>query len=104
MPRRMACARPGLAMSRSTMSMRPLPRSLPTEASSICRRPMFRASFASRCCYFFGVGDIDVAADTVKKGGGSIVHGPAEVPGGIYIIIGTDPQGAEFGLVGPRKS
>ena len=28
----------------------------------------------SRWRYYFGVGDIDVAADTVKKGGGSIVH------------------------------
>jgi predicted enzyme related to lactoylglutathione lyase len=54
--------------------------------------------------FYFGVADIDVAADTVNKGGGTIAHGPAEVPGGIFIIIGTDPQGAEFGLVGPRKS
>ena len=57
----------------------------------------------SRWRFYFGVGDIDVAVDTVKKGGGTIAHGPAEVPGGIFVIIGTDPQGAEFGLVGPRK-
>jgi len=60
------------------------------------KRPMWRL--------YFGVGDIDKAAEGVNKGGGTIMHGPAEVPGGIFIIIATDPQGAEFGLVGPRKS
>ena len=53
--------------------------------------------------FYFGVADIDAAADGVKQGGGTIMHGPAEVPGGIFIIIASDPQGAEFGLVGPRK-
>jgi predicted enzyme related to lactoylglutathione lyase len=28
--------------------------------------------------------------------------GPHEVPGGDYIIIGNDPQGAEFALVGKQ--
>ena len=54
--------------------------------------------------FYFGVGDIDKAAEGVKQGGGNVMHGPAEVPGSIFIIIATDPQGAEFGLVGPRKS
>ena len=30
--------------------------------------------------------------------------GPKEVPGGDHIVIGTDPQGAEFALVGARIS
>jgi predicted enzyme related to lactoylglutathione lyase len=33
-----------------------------------------------------------------------IHYGPAEVPGGVFIIVASDPQGALFGLVGPRKS
>lgn len=60
------------------------------------KRPMWR--------FYFGVGDIDEAAGKVTDGGGTIFHGPAEVPGGIFIIIAADPQGAEFGLVGPRKN
>jgi hypothetical protein len=28
--------------------------------------------------------------------------GPMEVPTGDYIVIGTDPQGAEFALVGGK--
>ena len=35
--------------------------------------------------------------------GGAIHYGPAEVPGGSFIIVASDPQGALFGLVGPRK-
>ncbi len=35
----------------------------------------------------------------VVAGGGTIAMGPQEVPGGDH-IIGTDPQGAEFALVG----
>ena len=33
-----------------------------------------------------------------------IHHGPAEVPGGVFIIVGGDPQGATFGLVGARRA
>jgi predicted enzyme related to lactoylglutathione lyase len=38
----------------------------------------------------------------VKANGGSITMGPHEVPGGDHIIIGKDPQGAEFALVGKQ--
>ena len=40
------------------------------------------------------------AADAVKASGGNVVMGPHEVPGGDRIIIGIDPKGAEFALVG----
>jgi predicted enzyme related to lactoylglutathione lyase len=53
--------------------------------------------------FYFGVEDIDAAADRVAAAGGTVQHGPAEVPGGTFIVIATDPQGAEFGLVGPRN-
>ena len=36
----------------------------------------------------------------VVAGGGTIPMGPQEVPGGDHIIIGKDPQGAEFALGG----
>jgi len=53
--------------------------------------------------YYIGVDDIDRAAKAVTDGGGQILHGPMEIPGGEYSLNGMDPQGAAFGLVGPRK-
>ena len=53
--------------------------------------------------FYFGVGDIDAAVAAVSRAGGTVHHGPVEVPGGVFIIVGGDPQGAAFGLVGPRK-
>ena len=53
--------------------------------------------------YYIGLDDIDRAARAVTDGGGQIVHGPMEIPGGEYSLNGMDPQGAAFGLVGPRK-
>ncbi|HPU16603.1 MAG TPA: VOC family protein, partial [Polymorphobacter sp.] len=52
--------------------------------------------------YYFRVPDIDAAVARVTAAGGSIADGPSEVPGGDHIIIGTDPQGASFALVGKR--
>lgn len=52
--------------------------------------------------FYFRVADIDVAARRTRDGGGTIVHGPAEVPGGMHVLVATDPQGATFALVGKR--
>ena len=41
--------------------------------------------------------------EAVTAGGGQILFGPMEIPGGEYSLNGLDPQGAAFGLVGPRK-
>ena len=54
--------------------------------------------------YYIGVDDIDRAHRAVTEGGGRIIHGPVEIPGGEFAIDAFDPQGAAFGLVGPRKS
>ena len=51
---------------------------------------------------YFGVDGIDAAITRITKGGGKVMHGPAEVPGGAWIIQATDPQGAFFALVGPK--
>jgi len=53
--------------------------------------------------YYVGVDDIDRAARAIADGGGKIMHGPMEIPGGEYSLVAMDPQGAPFGLVGPRK-
>ena len=53
--------------------------------------------------FYFGVDDIDAAAERVRAGGGKILEGPGEVPGG-WIARCEDPQGAMFALMGPRFS
>lgn len=50
--------------------------------------------------YYFRVPSIAKAKEAVEHGGGTVTHGPHEVPGGDHIVIGIDPQGAEFSLVG----
>lgn len=52
--------------------------------------------------FYFGVEKIDAAVERVTGSGGTILHGPAEVPGGAFIVQALDPQGAAFALVGPR--
>lgn len=54
--------------------------------------------------FYFGVADIDVAVERTKSGGGEVLHGPHEIPGGHFIIHARDPQGARFALVGPRRA
>ncbi|MBB3915046.1 VOC family protein [Rhizobium fabae] len=53
--------------------------------------------------YYFIVPAIDAAIDRVTSGGGKVVHGPMEVPGGSWIIQAMDPQGAFFCLVAPKR-
>lgn len=57
---------------------------------------------ASAWTYYIGVEDIDRAQGAVTAGGGQIVHGPMEIPGGEFALNGIDPQGAFFALVGPK--
>lgn len=52
--------------------------------------------------YYFRVPSIGRAKEAVERGGGTVINGPHEVPGGDHIIIGVDPQGAEFALVGGK--
>jgi uncharacterized protein len=53
--------------------------------------------------YYFNVGDIDAAVKRVGDGGGKIMQGPQQVPGGGWVAQAADPQGAAFALVGSRK-
>jgi predicted enzyme related to lactoylglutathione lyase len=49
--------------------------------------------------FYIRVADLDTAIEAVKAGGGQVLNGPMEVPGGDRIINGLDPQGAPFSLV-----
>jgi predicted enzyme related to lactoylglutathione lyase len=55
-----------------------------------------------RWLYYFGVPSIDRAAEIIAAKGGTILHGPSEVPGGAWILQAADPQGAIFAVTGPR--
>ena len=50
--------------------------------------------------FYFRVPSIAKAKETAEAKSGKIVMGPMEVPTGDHIVIGIDPQGAEFALVG----
>lgn len=52
--------------------------------------------------FYIGVDDIDRAHAAVTANGGTVTSEPMEIPGGEYAMNGIDPQGAAFGLVGPR--
>jgi predicted enzyme related to lactoylglutathione lyase len=52
--------------------------------------------------YYFCVDGIEAAIERVKAAGGQSLVGPQEVPGGAFIMMGIDPQGALFALVGGR--
>lgn len=66
--------------------------------------PLMPGTPVSMWSCYIGVDDIDRAAETVKAGGGQVIQGPHEIPGGEFFISGIDPQSAAFGLVGPRKN
>jgi hypothetical protein len=52
--------------------------------------------------YYFFTDSITAVEKRVREAGGTILFGPQEVPGGAYILNCLDPQGAMFGLVGPK--
>jgi uncharacterized protein len=54
--------------------------------------------------YYFHVPDVDAAMSKTKARGGQVLSGPHEVPGGDHIMIGADPEGVMFALVGRRGS
>ena len=50
--------------------------------------------------FYIRVPSISAAKEAAERGGGTIHMGPHQVPTGEYVVIGSDPQGAEFALVG----
>lgn len=51
---------------------------------------------------YIGVDNIDRGVAAVTDGGGKVLQGPHQIPGGEFSAICLDPQGVNFGLVGPR--
>lgn len=65
------------------------------------RGGMMRAMEGQRAAwlFYFVVSGLDAAFGRVQQGGGMVMHGPQEVPGGAWILQCRDPQGAAFALV-----
>jgi predicted enzyme related to lactoylglutathione lyase len=53
--------------------------------------------------FYFNVPSADQAVAKIEAGGGKVLHGPQEVPGGSWIVQGLDPQGAVFAVVAPKR-
>ena len=53
--------------------------------------------------YYFNVDAIDAAAARTTHGGGQVINGPMEVPGGAWIVQCVDPQGAMFAMVAAKR-
>ena len=65
--------------------------------------PLMEGMPVSAWSYYIGVDDIDRALTAVRANGGTVTNQPMEIPGGEFAMNAIDPQGAHFGLVGPRK-
>jgi len=53
--------------------------------------------------FYFNVDSIKAAIERVNAGGGKVLNGPMQVPGGSWIINAQDPQGAMFSLVSSKE-
>ena len=53
--------------------------------------------------YYITVAALDAATGKVTRGGGRILNGPMQVPGGMWIAQCMDPQGALFALVAGKR-
>ncbi len=62
------------------------------------RKPAELAQVPNNWALYFRVPDVDAAVERVGAGGGAIIYGPMDVPGGDRVLQATDPQGAVFGL------
>lgn len=51
---------------------------------------------------YFGLPSTPSAIEAVQDNGGTVHHGPQDVPGGAEIAICVDPQGAWFAFIGPK--
>jgi predicted enzyme related to lactoylglutathione lyase len=68
---------------------------------AIMQKPAHGPSFG--WLFYFGVSSVAAAKNAIEAGGGTILSGPQEVPGGQWIVVAGDPQGASFGVVGPKS-
>ena len=49
--------------------------------------------------YVFGVDSVAAASERLRAGGGTVINGPMQVPGGAWVVQARDPDGAAFSLL-----
>ncbi|MGZ5790930.1 MAG: VOC family protein, partial [Croceibacterium sp.] len=64
--------------------------------------PMIREGQQPMWVLYLGVDEIGRALEAAKANGGTVLHGPHEVPGGDHIFVASDPAGAMVAFVGPK--
>lgn len=52
--------------------------------------------------FYFGVRSASAAKFAIEENGGTVETDLHQVPGGDWVLIANDPQGARFGVVGPK--
>jgi len=52
---------------------------------------------------YFGVASVSKTLEVILAAGGTVQHGPTEVPGPAFVAACRDPQGAHFAIVGPNR-
>jgi hypothetical protein len=55
-------------------------------------------------CYYVHVDDVNQGVERARTNGGRVLVPPTEVPGGDWISILSDPQGAAFALHQAKKA
>ena len=69
---------------------------MPAVGGMVTKKP---ESPAPMWLYYFTVDGLDAAMERANAGGGKLLVGPHEVPGGQWIAQYVDPQGAKFAMV-----
>lgn len=54
--------------------------------------------------FYIGVRSASAARQAIERAGGRIERDLHQVPGGDWVLLAADPQGARFGIVGPLGS
>ena len=67
---------------------------------AIMRKP--DAVTVSAWCHYIWVESTSAAIERIKAAGGTVVNGPHEVPGPLWVVQAIDPQGAMFSLTGGK--
>jgi predicted enzyme related to lactoylglutathione lyase len=52
--------------------------------------------------FYFNVDSVNAAIERIKSGGGAVLNGPMQVPGGSWVAQAQDPQGGMFSVVSPN--
>jgi predicted enzyme related to lactoylglutathione lyase len=71
-----------------------------------CGGMMTRCAQVPHACwnYYIAVDSVTKAAGRTKTGGGEVLQGPHEVPGGAWIVQARDSQGAAFAMISAKGS